>query len=485
MRFMTCLFLCIFNFTLLAHQINPCQKEKKFLVNVPVLNMYEECSTKTPLESQAIYGHSIFVVEEKDNGWALVESEEGYRGYARIEKLVQDNPRFRTSKKLYKVSSVEGLVYPGPDTEIPAFLHLPFSSRVEVLEDSDSMHYQKVRLIDGTEGWMFKGDLVKREITFSKEQIIQFANKFLERPYVWGGSSSIGFDCSGLTQALYKEYGIMLPRNSRQQIKSEHVYTISREELMPGDLVFLLKKTGPHIGLYLGDNQLLHTGYTLSGTKKAVVEDLDKSVYNYESAVRVKEPVFVSSISPITSQIKEKMIYSWNDDNPVALEDLRFIEVVHWGYDGCIHNGQMIVHRKVAYEVIEIFEELFNQKYPIEKMHLIDSYKAIDELSTEDNNSSAFCSRQVTGKENEWSYHSYGLAIDINPLLNPYHKNSTIVPSNGEEFLERTIDCQGIIDEEDLCYKAFISRGWKWAGDWFKERGYVDFQHFYKEFEGL
>jgi len=69
----------------------------------------------------------------------------------------------------------------------------------------------------------------------------------------------------------------------------------------------------------------------------------------------------------------------------------------------------------------------------------------------------------------------------VNPLLNPYCKGEVVLPVNGGEFLDRTMDCVGLITEDDPCYQAFISKGWKWGGHWEKERGYVDYQHFYKE----
>jgi hypothetical protein len=128
---------------------------------------------------------------------------------------------------------------------------------------------------------------------------------------------------------------------------------------------------------------------------------------------------FTSSISLITSDIFDKMAYSWKDNNPITLEDLRYISVSHYGFDGAIHQGHIIVHAHVALEVVEIFKEIFDAGYPIEKLKLVDEYCADDELSAQDNNSYAFCSRAITGTTNRFSKHSYGLAIDINPLYNP------------------------------------------------------------------
>ena len=114
------------------------------------------------------------------------------------------------------------------------------------------------------------------------------------------------------------------------------------------------------------------------------------------------------------------MFFSWRDSNPVPLSDLRCVCVRHWGFDNQVHSGCLIVHEKVAQEVLEIFEEIFEGGFPIEKMQFVDLYGAIDEFSARDNNSYSFCSRPITGMPGVFSKHSYGLAIDINPLYNPY-----------------------------------------------------------------
>lgn len=150
----------------------------------------------------------------------------------------------------------------------------------------------------------------------------------------------------------------------------------------------------------------------------------------------------------------------------------------YWGYEGCIHQGEMIVHRGVAQDVVDIFGELFEARFPIEKMSLIDLYQADDELSMADNNTSAFCPRLKTGSTTEWSKHSYGCAIDINPLVNPYAKNGKVLPKEGVAYLDRSLGAKGQLVRDDVCTQAFLKRGWEWGGDWIPTRGYVDYQHF-------
>lgn len=168
----------------------------------------------------------------------------------------------------------------------------------------------------------------------------------------------------------------------------------------------------------------------------------------------------------ITSKIASRMTHSWNNNNPVPMEDLRYIIVKHWGFDYKTYEGELIVHRDVAIELLEIFNELFQLHYPIEKIRLIDEYQGRDDLSMEDNNSSAFCSRVITGSSTMFSSHSYGLAVDINPLQNPYVREDLVLPKGSELYLDRELRHLGMIKENDHCYNAFIRRGWLWGGDW-------------------
>lgn len=443
--------------------------------------MHEEPDKDSSYESQVIYGQQVFIISEEDDGWALVESPENYKGYLLKEGLVFDDPSYRASPDLCKVASIGGIVYPIADTEKPKICKLPYGALVEVIDpfEGNSERWLQVRLLDGTIGWMQRGDLEKPHIK-SLEEILSLATQFLELPYVWGGSSSEGYDCSGFMQTLFRQAGYIFPRNSRPQAEASHCEKIDRSEIKPGDLIFFGRSRVFHVGLHIGEENFIHSG-TKDHRPKININNLATTDYPFKQACRLKEITFESSISPITEEIRSKMQSSWNEGNPVPLEDLRYVTLNHWGFDYTVHQGELIVHKQVAEELVTIFAELFECKYPIEKMRLVDVYNAEDTLSCEDNNSSAFCSRRAVGKD-EWSDHSYGLAIDINPLLNPYQRGDLIIPINGKKFLDRTADYRGLITEGDPCYKAFTKRGWLWGGHWENDRGYVDFQHFYKPF---
>jgi hypothetical protein len=181
---------------------------------------------------------------------------------------------------------------------------------------------------------------------------------------------------------------------------------------------------------------------------------------------------------PIDEKIESRIKgVSWKQGSPVAFEDLCYVEVAYWGFDEKPHTGELIVNKSVAKDIIEIFEELYNARFQIDKIKLIDEYNAEDSESMADNNTSAFCYREVEGKPGQLSKHSYGIAIDINPIQNPYVYKNKVSPVEGSKYVDRSEISKGMILKDDACYEAFTSRGWTWGGDWKYEK---DYQHFEK-----
>lgn len=215
------------------------------------------------------------------------------------------------------------------------------------------------------------------------------------------------------------------------------------------------------------------------------MDDLEKKSIPYEPMLHdviivkgkevMKKPIFSWQI--VDDKIARKIVgSSWKKDAPVQLSDLAYLELTYWGYDEKEHRGEMIVHSSVAEEVLDIFKELYDNKYYIEKIRLMDEYDADDNRSMADNNTSSFCYRSIVGSS-YLSKHAYGLAIDINPLVNPYIKGQTILPQEGSQYKDRSLEEKGMIKKGDICYNAFSERGWKWGGDWHDPK---DYQHFEK-----
>lgn len=170
----------------------------------------------------------------------------------------------------------------------------------------------------------------------------------------------------------------------------------------------------------------------------------------------------------------------------ISYDDLCYLSVLHYNFNGEVQKGELICNKKIADDFIDIFYELYTQKYPIEKMKLIDEYNGDDTASMADNNTSCFNYRVVDGTSS-LSKHALGCAIDINPFYNPYvvfHKNGTgetyISPSGSEIYADRSNSFPYKIDENDLCYKLFKEHGFTWGGDW---NSCKDYQHFQKVVE--
>jgi hypothetical protein len=155
---------------------------------------------------------------------------------------------------------------------------------------------------------------------------------------------------------------------------------------------------------------------------------------------------------------------------------LRRVEVDHIGFDGRAHHGELIVHQDLAPEVITVFAQLYRLGFPIEKMRTADHYPAADdELSMQDDNTSAFNCRGIPGSDN-WSQHAYGRAIDLNPRLNPcVYATGTFQPQNAARYLDRSRRDPGLLHDGDAAVRVFTDRGWQWGGHWTAP---IDYQHF-------
>lgn len=167
-----------------------------------------------------------------------------------------------------------------------------------------------------------------------------------------------------------------------------------------------------------------------------------------------------------------------SDFTSISYEDLSYIKVKYYDFEGVQHNdGEIIVNKVVAQDIVEIFYELYLEKYPINSIKLVEEFDSSDELSMSANNTTAFSYRKVE-TEDKLSWHAFGLAIDINPLYNPYVIGNNIYPQNALKYKDRALNFEGKINHDDLAYKLFIDYGWKWGGDFTYSK---DYQHFYKE----
>jgi len=169
---------------------------------------------------------------------------------------------------------------------------------------------------------------------------------------------------------------------------------------------------------------------------------------------------------------------SWRKDCTLNREDLRYVRVLHRNANGDNQMGELVVNKHVVSDIIYIFRKLYEADYRIELMALIDEFDADDETSMSANNTSCFNFRFVTGSKSQISYHGKGRAIDLNPLYNPYVRGTKVSPSKGRPYAyNRSKTIPYLIDKNDLAYKLFRERGWRWGGSY---NSLKDYQHFEK-----
>lgn len=191
-----------------------------------------------------------------------------------------------------------------------------------------------------------------------------------------------------------------------------------------------------------------------------------------------------ATVSPLGHTLKQRILKgnSYKIGCPVPLKHLRYLRIKHLNFKGQTIMGEMVVHKDVSSEVVKIFDALYDIGYPIRKMKLVSTYRGNDWQSIEAGNTSAFNCRNATGSKN-WSKHSYGKAIDLNPIENPYIARSGRISHKASlKYRKRvhkkdTYADRAVLLKNDKATKIFKKYGWKWGGDWVKVK---DYQHFSK-----
>jgi hypothetical protein len=187
---------------------------------------------------------------------------------------------------------------------------------------------------------------------------------------------------------------------------------------------------------------------------------------------------FHGSAEPIGPHLRQRMAgVSWHRGCPVGSDRLRLLRVTHWGFDGRVHRGRLVVHRDSARPLLRTMRTLYRLRFPIRRMRLVDAYGADDHRSMDADNTSAFNCRPVAGTS-RWSEHAYGHAIDVNPRENPYVTGDGYVsPPAGGPYADRSRRAPGLIHRRGPVVAAFAAAGWEWGGNWSWPK---DYQHFSK-----
>lgn len=236
-----------------------------FYVTSPVTDMREQPKPDAEIVSQAYYSEGVNILEEA-NDWVKIETTaDHYQGWTQKNALCQRQDPFLANPTAVpvKVKRCAAHLYNVQDTIFGPIITLPFDSKLEVLEpkEESNSRWIKVSLVDGRVGYIQRGDVTFNQTPLTRAQMCALSKQFLGLPYTWGGRSSFGYDCSGYAQMLYRQMGIAIPRDSKDQLKWEGFTPIAVESLLPGDLVYfgLTEDKIRHVGLYLGNDQFIHS----------------------------------------------------------------------------------------------------------------------------------------------------------------------------------------------------------------------------------
>lgn len=202
-----------------------------------------------------------------------------------------------------------------------------------------------------------------------------------------------------------------------------------------------------------------------------------------EKIEKTKKVGFIGKIGKIPEYALDSIKkYTWKENCPIHYSQLAWIELSYWGFDKKIHHdGIIIAHKQHANELLEAFKVLFDNKMPFQSIRPAYEFKGNDALSMKANNTTAFSCREKSGQPGVFSNHSYGTAIDLNPMQNPFIKRGIISPVEAKSYADRTDVRPGMIIYKNAYYNVFKERGWFWGGHWKSSK---DYQHFEKAIGG-
>jgi cell wall-associated NlpC family hydrolase len=231
----------------------------------PVLTMYSSATADADVVSQALYGATVTVLQEKD-GWAQIQTPDQYKGWIETAGLLAYKPgeAYASGKNVVQVRSLFAHIYrENSVTRHAPLLTVPFETRLEVAalpDPSKPGRWLTVHLPDGRKGMIQAADVQAAVPPLSIDDTIALSRKFLGLPYTWGGTSSYGYDCSGFTQMLVRQRGKVMPRDADIQAAWSGLSSVERAQLQPGDLLFFGSSPQKitHTGMYIGDGKFIN-----------------------------------------------------------------------------------------------------------------------------------------------------------------------------------------------------------------------------------
>jgi cell wall-associated NlpC family hydrolase len=227
-----------------------------------VVNMYSRATTDADVVSQAIFSTNVTILEQ-DSSWLKIRTPDDYTGWIQSAAIVRQGP-YAQSGKVARVEALFANLYRETNiTKHQPLITIPFESRLEVLAEPQDAEgrWLEVRLPDGHSAWVQSGDVtLEKDLKKGMAEMIEWSKRFIGLPYLWGGTSTYGYDCSGLIQMLFRRIGYSLPRDAGPQANWDGLKPVDKADLLPGDLLYFGSSAEKisHTGMYIGNGQFIN-----------------------------------------------------------------------------------------------------------------------------------------------------------------------------------------------------------------------------------
>jgi gamma-D-glutamyl-L-lysine dipeptidyl-peptidase len=236
-------------------------ENQNLYIGLAVVNVYKEPKINSETVTQALYGESVKIIQTEGE-WVKVKlpDQYDYSGWLQISQLrsLANNPQ-----KSQIVAVINAVVYSQPDINSNILNYLPMGTVVHPESEGENSQFTRVKLLDGNQGFIPTNQIVDYEqkpvYQVNSDRIIATAQQLQGVPYLWGGMTTNGVDCSGFVHTVFKVHGIKLHRDADLQYAHDGV-KVDITELKPGDLLFFstYKKGASHEGIYIGDRKFIH-----------------------------------------------------------------------------------------------------------------------------------------------------------------------------------------------------------------------------------
>jgi len=248
------------------------------ITNVTVAGIFSAPQFQSEMISQSLLWEKLEVLEKKGN-WYKAKQCDDYIGWIHKFYIIELKNEIKKSATYIETNPL-GQIFTHPDINSETIQNCTFGTILPATDTKkiNNNWWHKVILPDNKNGWLLNNGYKK--CTSIRETIQEISVKLLGIPYVWGGRSSYGFDCSGFIQTIFKFCGIPLPRDSKDQFAVSSLIEQDSNENLRGDLIFFSKNDKiNHIAISLGGNQFIHSsGYVKKNSLNPLDENYDKSL---------------------------------------------------------------------------------------------------------------------------------------------------------------------------------------------------------------